>query len=90
MSYQHAQSKDVINRLARIEGHVKAVKQMSEDEKPCEDVLHQIAAIEAALRAVARIVFEDHLEHCVAEANRGEELSELVSGLKSVLLTYLR
>lgn len=80
----------MINRLARIEGHVKAVKQMSEDGKPCEDVLHQIAAIEAALRAVARIVFEDHLEHCVTEANRGEELSELVSGLKSVLLTYLR
>lgn len=90
MTHQHPQSKDVINRLARIEGHVRAVKQMSEDGKPCEDVLHQIAAIESALRAVARTVFEDHLEHCVAEANRGDDLSELVSGLKSVVLTYLR
>lgn len=90
MAHQHPQSKDVINRLARIEGHVRAVKQMSEDGKPCEDVLHQIAAIEAALRAVARMVFEDHLEHCVADVNGGEELTELVSGLKTVLLTYLR
>lgn len=90
MSSRHTQSRDVINRLSRIEGHVRAVKQMSEEGKSCEEVLHQIAAIEAALRSVARIVFEDHLEHCVAEANRGEELSELVDGLKKVLLTYLR
>lgn len=90
MSHQHPQSKKVINRLARIEGHVRAVKQMAEEGKSCEDVLHQIAAIEAALRAVARLVFEDHLDHCVADANRGDELTDLVSGLKSVLLTYLR
>ena len=88
--HPHPQSTDVLNRLARIEGHVRAVKQMSEAGKPCAEVLHQIGAVQAALRKVAQIVLEDHLDRCVSEAVEGEQGRELIESLKAALSTYGR
>ncbi|MGE5654496.1 MAG: metal-sensitive transcriptional regulator [Bacillota bacterium] len=90
MSYDHPQSTDVINRLARIEGHVKAVRKMAEEGKPCSDILHQIAAIEAALRKAASIVLDDHLEHCINEGASSEQIKTLLGDLKAVISTYMR
>lgn len=90
MSRAHPQSADVVIRLARIEGHVRAVRQMAEDGKPCADVLHQIAAVQAALRKVAQIVMEDHLDHCVIEAAQHGQGHEAVAELKAALASYLR
>ncbi|MFQ6098649.1 MAG: metal-sensitive transcriptional regulator [Armatimonadota bacterium] len=59
---------DVLTRLARIEGHTRGIRRMIEDERPCEDVLLQIGAVQAAWRKVSEIILEDHLEHCIAEA----------------------
>lgn len=88
--HPHPQSSDVIHRLARIEGHVRAIKQMSEEGKPCADVLHQIGAVQAALRKVAQLVLEDHLDHCVSEAVEGEQGKELIQSLKAALSSYGR
>jgi len=88
--HPHPQSTDVINRLARIEGHVRAVKHMSEAGKPCAEVLHQIGAVQAALRKVAQIVLEDHLDHCISGAVEGEEGKELIRSLKDALSSYGR
>lgn len=90
MSHPHPQSPDVVNRLARIEGHVRAIKAMSQQGKPCADVLHQIAAVEAALRKVAQIVLEDHLDHCIVDAIREGEAEEMVKDLKAAMAKYLR
>jgi len=90
MSHTHPQSADVINRLARIEGHVRAVKQMAEDGKPCADVLHQIGAVQAALRKAAQIILEDHLDHCVLDAAQAGQGQEVVAELKAALASYLR
>jgi DNA-binding FrmR family transcriptional regulator len=86
----HPQRSDVVNRLARIEGHVRAVKQMSEEGKPCADVLHQIAAVQAALRKVAQIVLEDHLDHCVLDAAQVGQGQQVIEDLKAALASYLR
>ena len=57
-----------LNRLKRIEGQVRGVAQMVEDDRYCIDILHQIAAIRSALTKVETQVLKDHAACCVAEA----------------------
>ena len=55
-------------RLKRIEGQVRGVQKMVEDDRYCIDVLTQVGAVKAALDAVALLLLQDHTEHCVVEA----------------------
>jgi DNA-binding FrmR family transcriptional regulator len=59
---------DVRKRLRRIEGQVRGIERMVEEDTYCIDVLTQISAATKALEAVALGLLEDHLHHCVAEA----------------------
>jgi DNA-binding FrmR family transcriptional regulator len=58
----------VQKRLRRIEGQVRGIQRMVEDDKYCIDVLTQISAVTSALQAVALNLLDDHLGHCVAGA----------------------
>lgn len=58
----------VLKRLRRVEGQVRGVQRMVEDDKYCIDILTQISAATKALQAVALELLEDHLGHCVAHA----------------------
>ncbi len=60
-------------RLQIIEGHVRAVQRMVDDGAYCIDVLRQISAVQSALNKVSQVVLEEHLNHCVTEAVRGED-----------------
>ena len=62
-----------LNRLRRIEGQVRGLQQMVEDERYCADIIMQIAAVHKALRAVGRQVMHNHLRHCATDAIRGGE-----------------
>lgn len=64
----HTNQKQVLNRLARIEGHVHAVRRMVEEGRDCSEVLIQIAAVRKALDNTAKVILKDHLEHCVLHA----------------------
>lgn len=55
-------------RLRRIEGQVRGIAKMIDDDKYCIDVLTQISAASSALRSVALNLLDDHLEHCVSQA----------------------
>jgi DNA-binding FrmR family transcriptional regulator len=57
-------------RLKRIEGQIRGVQKMVEEDRYCIDVLTQVSAAKAALDAVALELLQDHTEHCVAEAIR--------------------
>ena len=59
---------DYLKRLRRIEGQVRGLQRMIEEDKYCIDVLTQVAAATKALQAVALGLLEEHLAHCVAEA----------------------
>jgi DNA-binding FrmR family transcriptional regulator len=59
---------DLLKRLRRIEGQVRGLQRMVEEDTYCIDVLTQISAATKALEAVALGLLEDHLHHCVAEA----------------------
>lgn len=59
---------DLLRRLRRVEGQVRGIAQMVEEDRYCIDVLTQISAATKALQSVAVGMFDDHLRHCVAEA----------------------
>ena len=74
----------LLKRLARIEGQVRGVSRMVEEERYCIDVLTQIGAIEAALDKVALGLIDDHTRHCVMHAegeDQGDKVEELVAAL---------
>lgn len=64
----------VINRLNRIEGQVRGIVRMVEDDRYCVDVLTQIQAVRAALTRVESEVLKDHLDHCVMGVMTGDDL----------------
>jgi DNA-binding FrmR family transcriptional regulator len=65
----YAENKDaVLKRLRRIEGQVRGLQRMVDEDSYCVDVLTQISAVNRALQAVALELLDDHLSHCVAEA----------------------
>jgi DNA-binding FrmR family transcriptional regulator len=74
----------LLKRLARIEGQVRGVAKMVEEERYCIDVLTQIGAIQAALDKVALGLLDEHTRHCVVEAEgkeRVEKVDELMAAL---------
>jgi CsoR family transcriptional regulator, copper-sensing transcriptional repressor len=78
----------LLKRLRRIEGQVRGVERMVEEERYCIDVVTQITAIEAALDKVALGLLEDHAQHCViggAEDRKDERTTELMAAVKRLL-----
>ena len=72
----YAEDKSAVRaRLKRIEGQVRGINQMVENDRYCIDVLQQVAAVTRALQGVALRLLDDHLAHCVVNAVRagGEE-----------------
>lgn len=78
--------KDVVRRLKIIEGHLKKIISMVEEDVYCVDVLHQTAAVRSAIKKSENILLENHLNHCVVRAikSNGERkaLDELVEVFK--------
>jgi DNA-binding FrmR family transcriptional regulator len=75
---------DVTKRLRRIEGQVRGIAGMVEDDRYCIDVLQQISAAQAALDKVALALVDDHTRHCVLGAdpeNQEEKRQELMTAL---------
>ena len=69
-----AVNQDLLLRLRRVEGQVRGVQKMVEEERYCPDVLMQMSAIHESLRSVERILMKNHLQHCATEALRsGDE-----------------
>ena len=57
-----------LKRLTRLEGQVRGIARMVEEDRYCVDVLTQIAAVRAALKGVERLVVDDHAAHCIEDA----------------------
>ncbi|MHB1413745.1 MAG: metal-sensing transcriptional repressor [Chloroflexota bacterium] len=87
--HHHAQRKQVVNRLARIEGHVRAIKRMAEAERACTDLLVQLAAVRAAVEQVSRVVLADHVESCLRGAAASGTADEEWTSLKEALDRFI-
>ncbi|WP_414529539.1 metal-sensing transcriptional repressor [Nodularia chucula] len=79
----------IVNRLSRIEGHVRGIKTMVQQNSPCPDVLLQIAAVRGALDKVARIILDEHLTQCIARAAEEGNIEIELEQLKAALDRFL-
>lgn len=75
---------NVLRRLKTIEGHLKGVVRMVEEDTYCIDVIRQIQAVEAALNKVSSQILENHLNSCVITAIQGEDAGERQRVLKEI------
>lgn len=76
---------NVQNRLKRIEGQVRGLQRMVDEEKYCIDILTQINSVQAALEQVSLLLTEDHLRHCVADALHEGDGQEKITEIMAVL-----
>lgn len=81
-----------LRRLKRIEGQVRGIARMVEDDRYCPDIIAQVAAAQAALRALSRELMRHHLGHCVKEAGArgGHEADRMYAELLDVIYKHLR
>jgi DNA-binding FrmR family transcriptional regulator len=79
----------IVNRLSRIEGHIRGIKTMVQENRDCPEVLTQIAAVRGALDRVARMILDEHLTECIARAAREGNLAGEIEELKKALDRFL-
>lgn len=79
----------IVNRLSRIEGHIRGIKRMVQESEPCPDVLVQVAAVRGALDRVARMILDEHLTECIARAAKEGNIEVEIEELKAALDRFL-
>jgi DNA-binding FrmR family transcriptional regulator len=86
---QENAKRSCLKRLSRIEGQVRGLARMVEDDRYCIDIVTQIAAVRAALRRAEEEILEDHVAHCVEHAiasgdkhEQRDKINELIGALK--------
>ncbi|MBE3575778.1 MAG: metal-sensitive transcriptional regulator [Firmicutes bacterium] len=89
--YRQQDKQELLERLKRIEGQIRGISRMIEEDQYCVDVLVQVAAARAALNKVGLKLFEDHTRGCVARALRSKEGGgEVIDELIDVLHRYIK
>jgi CsoR family transcriptional regulator, copper-sensing transcriptional repressor len=81
------------HRLRRIEGQIRGLQKMVEDDRYCADIITQIASVQEALRGVARNLMRNHLHHCAAKALRSrkkQEAQAMYDELLELIYAHLR
>ena len=88
-THSEESQRKIINRLSRIEGHVRGIKTMINEGRDCPEVLIQVAAIRGALDRVARLILDEHLSECITRASVEGTIEEEIAALKSALDRFL-
>jgi len=84
--YGYSEDKDkILKRLARVEGQVRGIARMVEQDRYCIDILTQLAAADTALEGVALSILDDHVRHCVANALASGDDSEVETKTQELL-----
>jgi DNA-binding FrmR family transcriptional regulator len=82
-----------LKRLRRIEGQVRGLQRMVEDERYCADIIVQVASVQEALRGLARNLMKNHLQHCAAKvltSGKPKETAAMYDELLELIYTHLR
>src|SRR5436190_18029350 len=80
----------ITNRLRRIEGQVRGLQRMVDEDAYCVDVLTQVAAVQTALEQVAVRILDGHVRHCVAGAVAGDDDTEATAKLDELMAAVQR
>ena len=85
-THGYAEDKEaLVRRLHRIEGQVRGIERMVEDDRYCIDILTQVAAVNTALESLAFKILDDHVNHCVAGALASGDAAEAATKSKELL-----
>lgn len=76
---------DINKRLKKIEGQVRGIQKMVNDDKPCESILIQIGAVKSALHRTGQIILEGHMSHCILDGIKEGREEETIKNLISAL-----
>ncbi|MDX2100612.1 MAG: metal-sensing transcriptional repressor [Leptolyngbyaceae cyanobacterium bins.59] len=79
----------IVNRLSRVEGHIRGIKSMVQRDEDCPDVLIQIAAVRGALDRIARMILDEHLTQCIVRASADGNIETELEELKIALDRFL-
>ncbi|WP_307401753.1 metal-sensitive transcriptional regulator [Desulfofundulus luciae] len=90
MSYVERNKEDLLSRLKKIEGQIRGIQKMIEEDRYCVDILLQISATRAALQKVALSLLRSHTRGCVARAIRQNRGDEAIDELMQVLDQFTR
>ena len=80
--------KDLIHRLNRMEGQIRGIRSMVEDDRYCVDILTQVSAVKSALDAFSRVLLNNHIKSCVVEdiqSGREEAVDELCQVIQKLM-----
>jgi len=69
---KEAAKKDILNRLKTIKGHIAGIEKMVEEDKSCDEILLQVAAIKASIHKVGLVIMEEHAKECLINIADGE------------------
>ena len=83
-------SQAVSNRLKRIEGQIRCLIKMIDEDKSCEEILIQIGSAKAALHKTGQVILEGHLQHCVIDGIRDGKEEETINRLSSAIEQFSR
>lgn len=89
----YTSDKDVVQkRLRRIEGQIRGLQRMVEEDRYCIDILEQVSAATRALQSVALVLLDDHLGHCVANAVKagGDEATAKLNEASAAIARLVR
>jgi len=89
--HPYSEAKDDLGRrLKKIEGQVKGIQRMIENDKYCVDVLVQVAAVRAAMTRVGTIILENHARGCVKKAMEDDQADEMIKELVDIVGKFMK
>ncbi|MGI5901824.1 MAG: metal-sensing transcriptional repressor [Desulfitobacteriia bacterium] len=87
--HEHPNKKNVLNRLARIIGHLEGVKRMVDEDVDCSEILIQLSAVRSAINSTGKIILNDHINHCLVHAIE-ENNNEVIERLNDAIEKFLK
>ena len=87
-THTHTNTKAVLNRLARVIGHLQSIKHMVEDGRDCSEVLIQLSAVKAAINT-GKVILQDHIQHCLVDAVETGDM-EAVQELSKAIDSFIK
>ncbi len=88
-SHSHKNTKAVSNRLAKAVGHLDSVKKMVDRGESCTDVLTQLIAVRSAINNTAKIIIVDHLNECIVDAAKNDDL-EKIAEFEKIIKSFVK
>lgn len=85
---RETEKRDILQRLKTIEGHLRGIQRMVEEDRYCVDILKQTRAVQNALRKVDATILENHLQTCVTRALRSENEEERTRVIEELMDVY--